>query len=99
MNFSDLAPFYADFGVDAVHTPKGGSPKSGRVLFDQPGTAIVGGEIIATDYAVRYPAVTFQPVVRGDQFVVCGQSFVAREAAQPATLQGDELIVPLARAA
>lgn len=97
MNFSDLAPFYADFGLDVTHTPLVGSPVTGKALFDQPGTAIVGGEILATDYTVRYPLTTFQAVKRGDAFTIGGATYTARESAQPASLQGDEMIVPLAR--
>ncbi|MDT3708169.1 MAG: hypothetical protein ROZ09_15210 [Thiobacillus sp.] len=97
MDFSDLSPFYADFGEQVTHTPLVGTPASGQALFDRPGTAIVGGEILATDYALRYPATTFQAVKRGDQFTIGGVSYTARESAQPATLDGLEHIVPLAR--
>lgn len=99
MNFSDLAPFYADFGVSATHTPQAGSPATGKVLFDQPGTTIVGGEILATDYSVRFPAVTFQSVRRGDQVTIGSVNYLAREDAQPASFDGLEMIVPLSRSA
>lgn len=97
MDISDLAPFYADFGLDVTHTPVVGSAATGKVLFDQPGTAIIGGEILATDYSIRYPAATFQAVKRGDSFSIGGSTYTARESAQPASIQGDEMIVPLAR--
>lgn len=97
MDFSDLDPFYADFAVDVTHTPVVGSPATGKVLFDRPGTTIIGGEILATDYTIRYPATTFQAVKRGDSFTIAGATYTARESAQPASLQGDEMIVPLAR--
>jgi len=99
MDLSDLAPFYADFTVTVTHTPLVGSPASGSALFDQPGTTIIGGEILATDYSLRYPVVTFQPVKRGDQFVIGGATYTARESAQPASIDGLEHIVPLARSA
>jgi hypothetical protein len=99
MDFSDLAPFYADFGQLVTHTPLVGSPATGRVLFDQPGTAIIGGEILATDYSIRYPAVAFQAVKRGDAFTIGGAAYTARESAQPASIDGTEMIVPLARSA
>lgn len=98
MDFSDLAPFYADFGADVTHTPAVGSPATGKALFDQPGTAIIGGEILATDYTIRYPVTAFQAVKRGDSFTISGATYTARESAQPASLQGDEMIVPLAKA-
>lgn len=97
MDFSDLAPFYADFGLDVTHTPGVGSPATGKALFDQPGTTIIGGEILATDYTIRYPVTTFQAVKRGDQFTIGGATYTARESAQPASFQGDEMIVPLSR--
>lgn len=97
MDFNDLDVAYADFGELATHTPQGGNPVTGRALFDRPGTTIVGGEMLATDFSLRYPAVTFQSVRRGDQFTVGGIAYVAREAAQPATIDGLEMIVPLAR--
>lgn len=97
MDFSDLSLAYADFGLDVTHTPAVGSPATGKALFDQPGTAIIGGEILATDYTIRYPAATFPSVLRGDTFTIGGATYTARESAQPASLQGDEMIVPLAR--
>lgn len=99
MDLDDLTPFYADFAVDVTHTPQGGVPVRGRALFDRPGTVIVGGEMLATDYSVRFPVVTFQSVKRGDQFTIGGAQYIARENPQPASLDGLEFIVPLARSA
>lgn len=99
MDFDDLTPFYADLAVDVTHTPQVGTPVTARALFDRPGTVIVGGEMLATDYSVRYPAATFQSVKRGDQFTIGGALYTARENPQPAALDGLELIVPLARSA
>lgn len=99
MDFSDLAPLYADFSVTVTHTPLVGSPASGAALFDQPGTTIIGGEILATDYSLRYPVTTFQAVKRGDQFTIAGATYTARESAQPDSIDGLEHIVPLARSA
>ncbi|MBC2731379.1 hypothetical protein [Thiobacillus sp.] len=95
MDLTDLAPFYADFAVPVIHTPLVGSPASGQALFDQPGTTLIGGEILATDYALRYPVTTFQEVKRGDQFSIGGTTYTARESAQPASFDGLEHIVPL----
>ena len=96
---SDIAAlFYADFGVQAVHTPAGGgATTTALAILDQPGTEIVGGEILATDYTLRFPAASFPAVKRGDTFVIDGTTYSAREAAQP-LLDGGEHIVPLARA-
>jgi hypothetical protein len=99
MDLTDLAPFYADFAVTVTHTPLVGSPASGSALFDQPGTTIIGGEILATDYSLRYPTATFQAVTRGDSFSIGAATYTARESAQPATIDGLEQIVPLARSA
>ncbi len=99
MDFSDLSPFYADFGTSVTHTPLVGVPATGLALLDGPGMTMIGGEILATDYALRYPKTTFQAVKRGDQFTIDGGSYVARESAQPASIDGLEMIVPLARSA
>lgn len=100
MDFSaDLAIAYADFSVTVTHTPLVGSPRVALALFDQPGTTIIGGEILATDYSLRYPVATFQAVKRGDAFTIGGLSYTARESAQPASIDGLEHIVPLARSA
>lgn len=93
----DLPAFYADFGVTAAHTPAGGGfVTTALAILDQPGTEIVGGEILATDYTLRYPAASFPAVGRGDTFLVAAVTYTAREAAQP-LLDGLEMIVPLAR--
>lgn len=99
MNFADdLALFYADFGVTAVHTPKaGGTAVSGLVLFDQPGVSLIAGEILATDLGLRFPAATFPVVRKDDQFAIAGVSYLARENAQPVE-DGLEMTVPLKRA-
>ena len=95
--FDDVLAMYADFGLDVIYTPAAGSPVTGKALFDQPGTAIIGGEILATEYTLRYPLTTFPAVKRGDSFSIGGATYTARESAQPASLQGDEMIVPLAK--
>lgn len=99
MNFAaDLPLLYADFGVVVTHTPQGGgSPASGRAIFDRPGVVQIGGEMIGTDYALRYPAATFPVVRRGDAFAIGGVGYLARESAQPG-LDGLEMHVPLAKA-
>lgn len=93
---SDLALMYAEFGVDVLHTPATGAPVAGRAIFDQPGTALIGGEILATEFGLRYPAATFPAVRRGDRFTISGVNYTVRETPQP-TLDGLEYIAPLAR--
>lgn len=96
---ADLAMFYADFpAVDVTYTPTTGTGHAGRAIFDQPGMTIIGGEVLATDYSLRYPAATFPAVKRGDVFAIGGVSYTARENAQPASVDGLEHIVPLAKA-
>lgn len=100
MDFSaDLGFFYADFGVSAVRTPAGGGAPSAPelVILDQPGMAVLGGDVVATDYALRYRVTSFPVVRRGDTFQIGSVTYTAREAGQP-TLDGLECTVPLAKA-
>lgn len=99
MNLStDLALFYGEFAVDATRTPNGGGPvTAGKAILDEPGQVIAGGEVIATDFGLRYPAATFPNVKRGDAFAIGSRNFTAREDDQP-TLDGLERMVPLAKA-
>lgn len=95
---ADLAMFYADFGVPVVYTPKGGVAAAPQMaILDQPGMTVIGGEILATDYSLRYPVSTFPAVKRGDGFSIGGVSYTARESAQSASVDGLEHIVPLAK--
>lgn len=99
MNFlDDVKLLYADFGVSAAHTPFGGGlTTTANALLDEPGQALVGGEILATEYGLRYPSASFPAVKRGDTFVIGARTFSAREAAQPEGLDGLEMVVPLQR--
>jgi hypothetical protein len=99
MDLSDLDLFYSDFAVEVTHVPASGAPSSGMALFDMPGTTLIGGDLLATDYSLRYPAVTFQTVRRGDTFTISGADYTVREAPQPASFEGGEMMVPLARGA
>lgn len=98
MDFAaDLAALYADFGVAATRTAAvGGAVTPGQVILDQPGQTLIGGEILATDYSLRYITSSFPATKRGDTFLVGGITYTAREAAQP-LLDGLEHIVPLSR--
>lgn len=99
MDFAaDLKLFYDGFAIDATHTSAaGGASRTGKAIFDQPGTALIGGDVLATDYSLRYPAATFPAVKRGDTFRINGATYTARETAQPAVVDGLEHIVPLER--
>lgn len=95
---SDLSALYADFGRPAIlHPVAGGIDSNGLAILNLPGTAIVGGEMLATDLSLHYPAETFPVVSRGDVFVIDGVHYVVREAPQP-SLDGLEHVVPLAYA-
>lgn len=94
---SDLAILYADFGVDVTLTRlAGGAPVSGLAIFDQPGIEVIGGEVLATDYTLRFPRATFGAVLRGDTFVISGATYAVREQAQPLA-DAAESVAPLSR--
>lgn len=99
MDLNDSALFYADFAVPVTHQPLVGNWSTATALFDQPGTTIIGGEILATDYSLRFPVATFPAVKRGDKFLIGSTTYTARENAQPASIDGLELIVPLVQGA
>lgn len=98
MDFStDLAAFYADFGVSAAHTPNaGGQVTTALAILDEPGMEVIGSDIIATDYILRYPTASFPSVKRLDVFTINGITYTAREDAQPLQ-DGLEQVVPLTK--
>lgn len=99
MDFAgDIDLQYADFGVEAVCTPAAGGAALPPVLvlFDQPGMAVIGDSVLATDYALRYRSSALPPVRRGDAFVIAGVRYTARESATP-VLDGLEHMVPLGK--
>lgn len=94
---TDIEAMYADFGVSASHTPNaGGQVTTALAILDEPGQEVIGGEIIATDYSLRFPTASFPAVKRLDAFTINGVTFTAREDAQPLQ-DGLEQIVPLAK--
>jgi len=96
---ADLATLYADFGQTVTHHPAaGGGDTVGLAILDEPGTTLIGGEQLATDYGLRYPAATFPSIKRGDTITIGAVTYNAREAAQPIGVDGLEHVVPLARA-
>jgi len=100
MDFDDLSLAYADAAATVTHNPaSGGTATAGLAFFDQPGSALIGGEMLATDYSLRYPAATFPAVKRGDTVTIATVVYTVRENPQPASIDGLELIVPLSRSA
>lgn len=99
MDFAtELSLFYADFGVVVTHMPKlGGASTSALAIHDQPGMTLIGGDILATDHTLRYPAAAFPLVRKGDTFLIGSATYAARENAQPLQ-DGLEYTVPLGRA-
>lgn len=99
MNFApDLALQYADFGQSVVYTPLGGGATvTALAILDQPGQVLIGGEVLATDYSLRYPTASFPAVKRGDTFTTAGVTYTVRESAQNASVDGLEQIVVLSR--
>lgn len=99
MDFTaDLAIFYSDFGQPATLKPQGGGAAvTGAAILDLPGTTVVDGQLIATDYSLRFPIATFPAIKRGDTVVVAGASYTVREGAQLIGVDGLEAIVALAK--
>lgn len=96
MDFAaDLPFFYAEFGVEAVHTNRLGVTSGPElVLFNQPGMMLLSSEVLATDLSIQYPAASFPVVRKDDTFLIAGKTYQARENHQP-TEDGVEYIVPL----
>lgn len=95
---TDLPLFYADWpAVDVTWTPKVGQAKTGRAILNEPGTVVLNGEVLSTEFGLRFQTGTFSGVKKGDQFAVGARTFIARENAQP-TRDGLEQTVPVARA-
>ena len=94
-----LRMFYADWPATTVrHEPAVGVPSEGRAIFDQPGSAILGGDVITTEPALHWPRTAFSNVKRGDVFVVDGKRYRVSQPPQP-SVDGDEYSAPLERAA
>ena len=92
-----LAQLYAATAQTVTWTPVAtGVPEDGLAQFNGPGSVLVGSEMLATDYGLRFAASTFPAVKRGDAFSVAGVAYIAREHAQP-LLDGLEMHVPLAK--
>lgn len=93
-----LPALYQRLGQSATFSHAGGVPVAVQVVFDQPGGNGLGGMQLSVDPVVRLQAASAPlGVSRGDQFVIGGVTWKAREAGLP-LLDGAELQVPLARA-
>lgn len=75
----DPADIYALLGIQVTHQPAGGSAVTGQAVFDHPSDLMLSGNVRGADLALRYPAVTFPCVKRGDTFLVDGVTYTARE--------------------
>lgn len=97
---SELRLFYSGWpATDVTWTPKNGASKTERAILDQPSQVILNGEVVATDYGLRYPASNFPNVRKGDSFFVKNVgTFTASEHAQ-SSVDGLENTVSLARSA
>lgn len=96
---AERASLYADCADGAaVHTPAGGgSSTSGAVMFHAPGSSVLGGQVMVTDYAITYRKAVFPTMRRGDTVVFDGVTYQVREAEQ-SLFDGLELFVTLAKA-
>jgi hypothetical protein len=96
--FTDIVgPIYDLVGQTVTHTPAAtGVPVDGLAQFNSPGSTLIG-DMLATEYSLRFPTATFQNVKRGDAFTVDGADYIARES--PHRLNdGAEMFVPLSKA-
>jgi hypothetical protein len=92
-----LPALYQRLGQDATFSHAGATPVVLKVVFDQPGGNGLGGMQLTVDPVVRLQAAAAPlGVSRGDEFVIAGATWKAREGGLP-LLDGAELQVPLAR--
>lgn len=91
--------FYVGWpAVEVVYKPKIDAPQlQARAIFDQPASTIINNDVLYTDLALRFPAVSFPSVRKGDSFTIAGQVYFARDNAQPG-LDGLEHFCPLSKA-
>lgn len=94
---TDLILMHTDFAEAVMFHPVAGPIVAGAAFLDAPGSALVGGDILSTDYVLSFPAESFPAVRRGDRFIIGGITYTARESSQPASIDGLEHRVPLSR--
>lgn len=80
----DLTAFFStsDFAVSATFTPKAGSDETANVILDAPSQMMFGGDMVGTDYIMRYRASDLPNIVRTCRGVIGGVTYVVREAPQ-----------------
>lgn len=79
----DIAPFFADFGVIAQHTPPGGMfSEVAKGLLAQPDEPIFGGIAANRHYQLRVPATAFASLSQGDLLSIDGRDYRVREQTQ-----------------
>ena len=80
----NLTAFFStsDFAVSATFTPKTGNDETANVILDAPSQVMFGGDMIGTDYIIRYAATDLPNIVRGCRGVIGGVTYVVREAPQ-----------------
>ena len=78
----NLTAFFSDFAVSATFTPKTGGDETANVILDAPSQVMFGGDMIGTDYIIRYAATDLPNIVRGCRGVIGGVTYVVREAPQ-----------------
>lgn len=71
----NLDLFFADFGVSFV-----AGAVSGMCILDQPGTNILGNQVIEVGYQVIVKSSQFGGLLYGDAVEVDGVAFVVKEA-------------------
>ena len=70
----------AGFLTEAVWKPSAGGPaQSSKVRFRSPTDSVLGGEVLATDYSIRYPAVKFVGLKRDEILTIKGFKYAVRE--------------------
>lgn len=91
----DILLHYTVNGRPASITPAGGgATTSGYAIFMEPGDAILGGEVVTTSPALRYPVSAYPLVTRGARVDVAGRAWRVRE--RPRLLSaGDEAVAEL----
>lgn len=70
----DLTPFFADFGVTAVH-----GSDTASVLLDMPDQQILGDMQISTEYAITWRTGDLPGLKSGDAITVAAVSYAVRE--------------------
>ncbi|HMV62708.1 MAG TPA: hypothetical protein PKE01_05205 [Rhodocyclaceae bacterium] len=97
MNLSGVVScVHGVFGETVTLRPaSGGRPLTGRARLQQP-THDILGNLVATDYALRYPVATFPNVQKGDRITIGRTDYLVRDVPQHLP-DGLEAIAPLSK--